>query len=245
LKQTILNTIGAGNITLADNEFAYLDLNETNETVLTMAKAAVTPGSASNFKTVNRIVLGYRNTASDILYSVYLQNVLEKVPGILIVPEGTPVNAVAAVGTITMSGIAVAEETFIVDTQTFTWKAARSGVGEVTIGASASEAVTNIVTAITADLTTVTAVDGTGDTVVVTAVTKGVSGNTIDFTESSTNMAMDDYGSGHLGGTTPGVNGTVGLANELKADANYLYHCIADNLISGTNWRRIALGSIY
>lgn len=39
--QAILNTVAAGNITLADGEFAYVDLNETNGSVLTVAKAAV------------------------------------------------------------------------------------------------------------------------------------------------------------------------------------------------------------
>ncbi len=164
-------------------------------------------------------------------------------PGVLAIAEKTPVNAVAAQGTITMSGISVLNETFVVSTQTFTWKIARTGAGEVTIGALASEAVTNIVTAITADLATVTAVDGAGDTVVVTAATKGVSGNSIVFTEASTNMAVD--GTGTLGATTAGVDGTLGVANELCADASYLYHAILANTIADSNWRRIALGSAY
>ena len=94
-------------------------------------------------------------------------------------------------------------ETFTIDNQIFTWKASRGGTGEVAIGADAPAAVINIVTAITADLTTVVAEDSTGDTVKITAVTPGVIGNAIDFSEGSTNMSMD--GSGHLGGTTPGV----------------------------------------
>ena len=161
--------------------------------------------------------------------------------GAIQIPEGTPVNAVAAVGTITMSGIATANETFVVSTQTFTWKAARTGVGEVTIGADAPAAVTNIVTAITADLATVTATDGVGDTVVVTAVTKGVSGNSIIFTEASTNMAVN--GTGTLGATTAGVDGTIGAVNELRADTTYLYHCIVANTITDANWRRVAIAA--
>lgn len=94
-------------------------------------------------------------------------------------------------------------ETFTIDNRIFTWKASRGGAGEVAIGASASEAVTNIVTAITADLSTVVGEDSTGDTVKVTALTPGVYGNSLAFTESSTNMAMN--GGGYLGGTTPGV----------------------------------------
>ncbi len=38
--QAIQNTVNAGSITLADNEFAYVDLNETNNTVVTVQKAA-------------------------------------------------------------------------------------------------------------------------------------------------------------------------------------------------------------
>lgn len=78
--QAIQNTVNAGNITLADNEFAYVDLNETNNTVLTVSKAAVTTGSASNFKAVNRLVLAYRNTISDELFPVYLSPYLLNIP---------------------------------------------------------------------------------------------------------------------------------------------------------------------
>jgi len=163
--------------------------------------------------------------------------------GSISIPEKTPVNAIASQGTITMAGIATANETFVIDSQTFTWKAARAAAGEVTIGADAPAAVTNIVTAVTADLATVTAVDGTGDTVTITAVTKGVAGNSIVFTEASTNMTVD--GAGTLGTTTAGVNGTVGVANEIAQDATYFYVCVATNTVADTNWRRIALGSAY
>lgn len=70
--QSIQNTVNAGSIALADNQFAYVDLNETNNTVLSVAVAAVTTGSASNFSAANRLVLGYRNTASDQFYPVNL-----------------------------------------------------------------------------------------------------------------------------------------------------------------------------
>jgi len=110
--------------------------------------------------------------------------------------------AVAAQGTIIMSGLPVADETFVIDTQTFTWKASRSTTGEVTIGADAAECATNIVTAVGLDMTTVTAEDGDGDTVVLTAATAGSAGNAIVLTEASTNMAVD--GSGTMGATTEG-----------------------------------------
>ena len=124
--------------------------------------------------------------------------------------------AVAAQGTITMSGLPVADETFVVDTQTFTWKASRSTTGEVTIGADAAECVTNIVTAVGLDLTTVTAEDGAGDTVVLTAATAGSAGNSIVLTESATNMAVD--GSGSLGATTEGDDKASLWEVDVKAD---------------------------
>lgn len=122
--------------------------------------------------------------------------------------KGTPVfptGAVAAQGTITMSGVSIAEETFAIGGQTFTWKAARAATGQVTIGASAAEAVTNIVEAVGLDLTNVTAEDGAGDTVVLTATSPGKAGNAIVLTTGSTNMAVD--GTGTLGATRAGSDG--------------------------------------
>ena len=41
------------------------------------------------------------------------------------------------------------------------------------------------------------------------------------------------------------INGTVGVANEICADADYIYHCVGANTVTGANWRRIARGSAY
>jgi hypothetical protein len=41
------------------------------------------------------------------------------------------------------------------------------------------------------------------------------------------------------------VNGTVGIINEICADADYIYHCVGANTVTGANWRRIARGSVY
>lgn len=140
---------------------------------------------------------------------------------------------IAAQGTITMSGCAVADETFLVDTQTFTWKAARGGTGEVEIGATAADAVTNIVAAITSDLATVTAIDGSGDTVVITASTPGAASNSIGFTESSTNMAVD--GSGTLGGTTSGVDVVSNWSVAVTADES-LKITVTGEVGKSINW---------
>lgn len=127
--------------------------------------------------------------------------------------------AVAAQGTISMIGIAAADETFVIDDQTFTWKAARAGAGEVTIGADAAAAAANIVTAVTADLTSVTA-EADGSDVVITAAVAGADGNAIVLTEASTNMTVD--GDGTLGGTTVGreINGSQAAACILLGDVD-------------------------
>jgi hypothetical protein len=79
--QATQNTIAVGSLVVNDNEFAYVDLNETNGTALTMQKAAVSAGSASNFKAHNRIVLGYRNAVSDNFYPVALRQPWPNTPG--------------------------------------------------------------------------------------------------------------------------------------------------------------------
>jgi hypothetical protein len=71
--QAIQNTVAAGNVTLADNQFAYVDLSETNDAALTVSVASVTTGAASNFLAYNRLVLGYRNSASDQYFPVHLK----------------------------------------------------------------------------------------------------------------------------------------------------------------------------
>jgi len=66
----VQNTIATGDVTLADNEFAYVTLNETNDTALTVSKAAITTGEASGFVAVGRVVLAYRNSSSDECFMV-------------------------------------------------------------------------------------------------------------------------------------------------------------------------------
>ena len=68
--QLIQNTVAAGGITVADNQMAYVDLSETNDAAVTVYSAGLTTASASPTKGYNRLVLGYRNTASDAFYPV-------------------------------------------------------------------------------------------------------------------------------------------------------------------------------
>lgn len=102
-----------------------------------------------------------------------------------------------------------ATNTVVVGTQTFTFVTLRAAAGQITVGASVHATLANIVAAINADLTTVHAVANEDtDTVAISAVTAGTAGNSIIFTEDSNNLTID--GSGTLGGTTAGADGTAG-----------------------------------
>jgi hypothetical protein len=62
----IVNTIAAGSLALAANQFAYANLSATNNAVITMAAGTATGGSASTFKANNCIVFAFRRTAENI-----------------------------------------------------------------------------------------------------------------------------------------------------------------------------------
>lgn len=125
------------------------------------------------------------------------------------------------------------------DTNAF--DAATLGTTDAGVDCSAANAVTALVTAITASGTEpVSAADGDGDTVVITADTKGIAANSIATTEECANAA---WGAETM---TLGVDGTVSSGIGLwHYDANYLYWTVAANTVADTNWRRIALGSAY
>lgn len=75
---TVKNTIAAGNATLADNQFAYVDLSETTNTVLTVTVASIPAGgAASTMKGYNRMILVWRD-ANDNLYPVWLHPALNE-----------------------------------------------------------------------------------------------------------------------------------------------------------------------
>lgn len=72
--KAIENTIAAGSIALSDNEFAYVTLNETDGTALSVSKATITTDTASNFLTLGIFVLAYRNTTSNDVVLLGLPN---------------------------------------------------------------------------------------------------------------------------------------------------------------------------
>jgi hypothetical protein len=67
---TVENVCLVSNIVLADNEYAYFDLSETNATELLPGTAVITTGAASTSLPALRMVLGYRNATSDKFFPV-------------------------------------------------------------------------------------------------------------------------------------------------------------------------------
>ena len=106
---------------------------------------------------------------------------------------GTPNVLTFATGSIAVTGTPVAEETFVVGAQTFTFKAVRAVAGEVTIDADNTTQAGNIVLAITTDLATVTASSTEGN-VSLAAATAGAAGNSLALTEAATGIAVSGAG---------------------------------------------------
>lgn len=107
---------------------------------------------------------------------------------------------------------------------------------------SKGDARTALVAAITAsDTQGVGAAAGAGDTMLLTADVAGVIGNAIVIGET---MAHGAFAAGAVA-LSGGLNGTVGVIHQQFIDATYLYRAIANNSISGKNWRRISLGAAY
>ncbi len=138
-----------------------------------------------------------------------------------------------AVGTITVSALGVAGQQFVIGTQTFTWAATRTVAGTVAVGTSANTAATNIRTAVNADIPAQVTAAGAGASVTITAVTPGAAGNSIPFTETSTNLTMN--GGGFLGGTTQG-----GLPGSLRFwqgnNSGGISRCVSNCTNSGASW---------
>jgi phage tail sheath gpL-like len=154
----------------------------------------------------------------------------------------TPVNAVAATGTLTFTGVAIDTQTVTIGDDVYefdtdsTYTAGNIPV-DISGGATAPAAVTALVAAITANTASLfDAADGAGDTVVLTAKTKGTASNGIATTETCTNASWG------AAVTASGVDGTPGLSGELAYDASYLYVFNgADNLsLSADAWERVS-----
>lgn len=121
--------------------------------------------------------------------------------------------AVAATGTLTLTGNALNTETVTIDGKTYFFQTALTDLnGNVLIGATASDTLDNLIAAInlgagagtayasaTTVHPTVSAATGVGDTMDVTAKTAGAGGNSITTTETLTNGS---WGGATLSGGT-------------------------------------------
>lgn len=159
--------------------------------------------------------------------------------------QASPVNAAAAAGTLTFTDAVTDGELVVIGDSTYEFDTdsdiadGRIAV-DVSGGATAADAVTALLAAITADTTSVvSAAKGTGTKVVVTAKVAGAAANAVATT---TTCAAATWAKATLEG---GVNGTVGAKGDVYVDASYLYVASADNTITDANWRRIALGAAY
>jgi hypothetical protein len=109
-----------------------------------------------------------------------------------------------AMGTITISGTPVAEQTITIGGTQYTFKALRALAGQITLNADNDVQVTNIVNAVTADQVDIIASDGAGATVALIAATPGVAGNALPLVTNATGVAVN--GGGFMGGTTLGID---------------------------------------
>jgi hypothetical protein len=140
-----------------------------------------------------------------------------------------PVPNTLATGTLTLSGNAVADETVTIGAHVYTWKAAvTTTANQVLVGANAAASIVNLVAAInrtaadagtkygslTAANVYVTAADGPGDTVVVTALPayEGPLGATVVTTET---MTAGAWGAATLTGA--GATASAALAIPLAS----------------------------
>lgn len=132
----------------------------------------------------------------------------------------------------------------IVTTETFT--AAGNVFAAVTLGSgvncTAANAIIALVAAITAsDTQGVGAVDGAGDTVVLTADVAGILGNAIVIGEVMANGAFASSATKLSGG----VDSTDAVPEQMFIDDSYIYYTVAKSTRSTKNWRRISVGSAF
>lgn len=176
----------------------------------------------------------------------------------LSINERTPVNAVAATGKMVSSGSLATDDTLVtIGATVYTLKTTLSTSPdvpfEVLLGVASTNTAANLTAAIngavgegstyatgTTPHPDVTATASSDDINLVADV-KGVAGNAIVTTDDDAEITWDGSEVALVGG----VDGTVGVENEICADASYIYHAIAVNTIAGANWRRITLGSVY
>jgi phage tail sheath gpL-like len=159
----------------------------------------------------------------------------------LVLPSGTPVDAVAATGVLTFSGVTADGETVTIGSHVYEFDTDDDiDAGHIAVdisgGATAAASCTALVAAINGDAgAVVIAAEGDGDTVNLTAKVKGAAGNEIATTETCAN------GSFAKSTLTGGINGTVADKGEILFDSSKLYVAVDTCTVSVSNWKEVAL----
>jgi hypothetical protein len=172
------------------------------------------------------------------------------------ITEGTPVNAVAATGTLTVhtTDAPADGDTVLIGTKTYTFKTTLTPAeGEVLINTTNDAALLNLIRAINHSGTANTdykcaavhplvsaAASVTSHAFAITAKVKGLAG--IDIVTTSPIGTKLTWGHAHLLG---GVDGTIGGLGKQYFDGTYQYLAVAANTIADANWVRAAIGSTY
>ena len=161
----------------------------------------------------------------------------------------TPVNGIAATGTLTIDTQVTATNTMTIGDKVFTFMAIGEAVsdGQIDIGANIAACLLATVAAIngTDGINTpsefVTAATFADDDCVLTSIVQATAGNAVATTETFT-AGTNVFAAVILGS---GVDGTEGTAGMIVADSSYLYVSIAASTVLSGNWRRTTLGSTY
>lgn len=168
-------------------------------------------------------------------------------------PEKTPINAVAASKLLTIGTAPAEGATVSIGGVTYKFTATLVAANDVLIG-TIETSIDNLVLAVTAGAGAgtnygtgtvanplATAVKTSPSTMTATNLIKGAIGNQTAITETLADGSWADDAV-YL---TGGIDGTVGITNEICADSSYIYHCVGANTVAQANWRRIARGSVY
>jgi len=167
---------------------------------------------------------------------------------------GTPVNGVKATGTLTGTTIAE-DDTVTIGSITYTFVDELSDpdvANEVLVGASDSDSLDNLIAAINGDtgegtlystgtqhVESAVAAAGDDDTMTLTALAAGTSGNSIATTASLTSGDWEDAT------LTDGVNATTAVAGQVLYDSDAIYIALADvSVTSTTGWKKVELSTL-
>ena len=166
-----------------------------------------------------------------------LQLIWDGIDGV--VSTATPIDAVAALSTLSIVGDVTIGETIVIGADTYEF-ATSGAVTEGNIKVDVTSALTNTV-AVTALIAAsaggtepVAITDSTGGVAAVTATVLGVLANAI-VTTTDVNTGFDVV---HL---TGGIDGTVGASGQLFYSATKLYVAVDTCTISDSNWKSVAI----